>query len=138
MLSDLIDVVSAGKSAERTVSIFRAWNEFLRCRDSYPSWKNMDENIGEAVIFFEDSGHKISDAADRRIVHVESSPLIVVLDEASSLLETTLLDAENRQVSLLRLLRRALNILNHMGRRIMFILTDTNFRVSEFSPPSLL
>jgi len=141
VLSDLINVVSSRKSAESAVSVFRVWVEFLRSRNTDPSWNEMEEHSGEEIKFFKNSmiaAREMGATAVSDMDHVNSPPLIVVLNEASSLFEVTLLDAEQREISLFRLLRQALHTLSHIGRKRMVILIVTNFRVSEFTPPSLV
>ena len=141
LLNSLIRWVSADGSAENAVIFFQNWIQYLRSQTVYPSWSDMEECKTNAFTFFEKSFQSSSVPNVPNTFGINPSlallpPLIVVLDKASYLLDISIPHDNGVSISLFRLLRRALNAVNGKGRKVMFILIDTNPRVSEFTPPS--
>ena len=115
---------------------FRKWIEFLWKENSYPGCNAMEGKSRSAVTFFKfllRAASKVKNTNVRNAIHVDFPPFIAVLDEATSLLEWTFSDADGREISLFRLLRRALKTMVRVGRNLMFILIDTNSKMGEFT-----
>ena len=142
LLNDLTTMVTAGKTASSAILFFQAWTEYL-CRQSvFPSWSEMELYTENAELFFQKSFMDASGLYEP--IDLDNSrslaplpPLIVVLDEASYLLDQTVRDEKGVGMSLFRTLRRGLSGVSSQGRRIMFILVDSLSHVSDFSPPGI-
>jgi len=99
----------------------------------------MEEYEESAMNYFENSFLEALAPQDKSVscqLLSPPKPLIVVIDEASFLIKHTLPDDNGVDLSLFRLLRRALSSIINLN--ILFIMIDTNSRISDFSPPMVL